>query len=145
MDDAELGQLADQIGLQTLLERHPRRRGVGAIHAILADQLVASITRSEFEAGFLVFLIANGLPRPLVNQPVPPVGECDFVWPEARLIVELDGYATHGTRRSFEADRARDRALHVAGWRVTRITWRQLRDEPERLAADLRVLLRSGA
>ncbi|CAN5606416.1 hypothetical protein BH20ACT17_BH20ACT17_15680 [soil metagenome] len=141
IDDAQLRQLADSTSLRTLLQRYPRRRGVGIINAILADYVAATITREEFEACFLAFLIANSLPRALVNHHIPPVGECDFVWPEARLIVELDGYSTHGTRRSFEADRARDRALHVAGWRVIRITWRQLRDEPKRLAADLRALL----
>jgi len=145
MDDAEVRQLADVTSLRTLLRRYPRRRGVGTINAIHADQLAATITRSDFEARFLAFLILGGLPRPLVNHHISRIGECDFVWPEARLIVELDGYATHGTRRSFEADRARDRALHVAGWRVIRITWRQLRDEPDQLAADLRALMEMPA
>jgi len=140
IDDAQLRQLADCTSLRTLLQRYPRRR-VGIISAILADYVAATVTRSEFEACFLAFLSANSLPRALVNHHISPVGECDFVWREARLIVELDGYATHGTRRSFEADRARDRALHVAGWRVIRITWRQLRDEPDQLAHDLRALL----
>lgn len=144
MDDAEVRQLADATSLQALLQRYPLRRGVGIIRAILADQRAAAITRSDFEAHFLGSVIASGLPRPLVNHHIPQVGECDFVWPTARLVIELDGYATHGTRRSFEADRARDRALQVSGWRVVRITWRQLRDGPERLAADLRALLRGA-
>ena len=141
IDDAELRQLADATSLRTLLHRYPRRRGVGIINTILADHLAATITRSDFEARFLAFLSANVLPRPLVNHQIERVGECDVVWPEARLVVELDGYATHGTRRSFETDRARDRALHVAGWRVIRVTWRQLRDQPDQLANDLRALL----
>ena len=36
---------------------------------------------------------------------------------------------------------ARDRALHVAGWRVIRITWRQIEHQPDRIADDLRRLL----
>jgi very-short-patch-repair endonuclease len=32
--------------------------------------------------------------------------EVDFLWREQRLVVETDGWATHGDRRSFEADRA---------------------------------------
>jgi hypothetical protein len=36
----------------------------------------------------------------------------------------------------------RDRALIAGGWRVARVTWRQLHDEPEALAADLRRILR---
>jgi very-short-patch-repair endonuclease len=44
-----------------------------------------------------------------------------------------------------QRDRARDRALNVAGWRVVRVTWRQLASEPEALATDLRRLLGSLA
>jgi very-short-patch-repair endonuclease len=62
--------------------------------------------------------------------------------PEHRLVAELDGYDTHGTRRAFERDRERDRKLQVAGYRVIRITWRQLTDEPDTIASELRELLR---
>ena len=58
-----------------------------------------------------------------------------------RLVAELDSYGIHTTRRNFEADRARDRALTAAGWRVVRITWRQLHHDATTLAAQLRTLL----
>ena len=67
--------------------------------------------------------------------------EVDCVWPEHRLIVELDGHATHAPIHAFEHDRARDRRLEAAGWRVIRITWRQLHEEPHLVEADLRLLL----
>jgi hypothetical protein len=67
--------------------------------------------------------------------------EPDFTWRGHRLIVELDGYETHATRAAFERDRARDRALHAQGWRVLRITWRQLDDDAQTIAAELRALL----
>jgi len=63
------------------------------------------------------------------------------MWPAHRVLVEVDGRETHGTRASVESDRARDRALTATGWRVIRVTWRQLRDEPERIARDVRALL----
>jgi hypothetical protein len=59
----------------------------------------------------------------------------------ARLIAELDSSAIHTTRRNFEEDRARDRALTAAGWRVVRITWRQLHHDATPLAAQLRTPL----
>ena len=71
--------------------------------------------------------------------------EIDCLWSEQRLIVELDGRATHGTARAFERDRERDRLLQVDGWRVVRITWRQLRDDAPAVVADLRRLLRRQA
>jgi hypothetical protein len=66
-------------------------------------------------------------------------------WLEQRLIVECDGFAADGTRRAFEDDRARDRALVVDGWRVVRITWRQLTAEPETIAGQLATLLAQPA
>ena len=65
----------------------------------------------------------------------------DFLWPAQRLIVELDGYASHGTRASFERDRARDRLLAVSGYRTVRVTWSQLHDGAAALERDLRTLL----
>ncbi|HYH89217.1 MAG TPA: DUF559 domain-containing protein [Solirubrobacteraceae bacterium] len=62
--------------------------------------------------------------------------EVDAAWPDRRLSVELDSYEFHGTRQAFENDRRRDRRLTAAGWRVMRVTWRDL-DEPGRLAAEL--------
>ena len=61
---------------------------------------------------------------------------------DQRQIVELDGWAGHKTRTAFREDRARDRRLRVAGYGVTRLTWNQLEDEPESVAADLRALLK---
>ena len=67
--------------------------------------------------------------------------EVDCAWPDARLIVELDGHAFHATRPSFEADRVRDRALQLAGFGVIRITYRELHTNRAQLARDLTTLL----
>jgi hypothetical protein len=147
VDEAERLRLGDDPSLDLLVGRHPRRRGVAALRRILADGRVgATFTRSELEERFLAFLADAGLPRPLVNVPVGLPGgarvEVDCLWPAERLVAELDGHASHATRAAFERDRARDRALQAAGWRVVRITWRQLHDEPWSLAAELRILLR---
>ena len=62
--------------------------------------------------------------------------EVDCLWAAQRLVVELDGRESHGTELTFEKDRERDRLLLVEGWRVTRITWRQLRDDAPAVIAD---------
>jgi very-short-patch-repair endonuclease len=67
--------------------------------------------------------------------------EVDLQWPDRRLAAELDGRDTHLTPLAFELDRERDRKLAVAGWRVIRITWRQVTETPDALLADLRALL----
>jgi very-short-patch-repair endonuclease len=66
------------------------------------------------------------------------------VRPGQRLVVELDGYETHGTRHAFEDDRARDRALQVQGWRIARITARQLETDAATTAGQLRALLKAS-
>jgi Protein of unknown function (DUF559) len=145
VDEAEVLRLSDTLSLDALLTRHPRRRGTRALREILAaGRLRASITRSELEDRFLAFLDGVGLPRPEVNVPLRLSGrwiEADCVWRRQRVIVELDGHASHATGAAFERDRARDRILQAAGWRVVRITWRQLHEEADALASDLGKLL----
>ena len=60
-----------------------------------------------------------------------------------KLVVELDGYETHGTRAAFARDRRRDRLLEAAGFTVIRVTSWDL-DPGEHRAAlerDLHLLL----
>jgi very-short-patch-repair endonuclease len=67
--------------------------------------------------------------------------EVDAVWQGKRLVVELDSRAHHLNPTAFEQDRVRDAALQLAGYRVLRITWRRLRDEPGRVVAELTAFL----
>jgi hypothetical protein len=114
------------------------------LREIVKGRMQATLTRSELEDRFLTFLDAYGLARPEVNADLNLDGrwfEADFFWRDQHLIVELDGHQTHGTRAAFERDRERDRILQVHGWRIIRITWRQLHDTPDAVAADLARLL----
>ena len=104
-------------------------------------QLRPTITKSELERRFLTFVERTGLPRPLTNQWLDTDLQVDFVWPEQRLIVELDSRTYHGTTAAFERDRKRDRRLVAAQWLVVRVTDRAMRVEAETLRSDLRALL----
>jgi very-short-patch-repair endonuclease len=138
---AEALRLASPTSLADLVARYPGRPGVPNVKRLIEDGITPTTTRSELERRFLTLLDAERLPRPLVNEPVDDTRHPDFRWTDHRLIVELDGFETHGTRAAFERDRARDRALMAAGWRVARITKRQLDDAPGELADELRALL----
>jgi very-short-patch-repair endonuclease len=84
------------------------------------------------------------LPAPAVNLTVAG-HEVDFFWRVERLVVEVDGFAFHRTRSSFEEDRLRDAELLAAGFSVQRVTWRQLVREPEAVVARLaQALARTG-
>lgn len=141
---AEQLRLTDPLSLHDLTTRYPRRPGLKAIKALLEEASIgARIIRSELEERFQDFLIRIGLPLPQTNVVIEGY-EVDCVWPEQRLIVELDGHATHSPTYAFELDRARDRRLEAAGWHVIRITWRQLELEADLVEADLRRLLLRG-
>jgi len=56
----------------------------------------------------------------------------DFAWPDLRIVVEVDS-SFHEVDVSLETDHGRDQDLLAEGWSVFRVTWRQLRYEPERV------------
>jgi very-short-patch-repair endonuclease len=131
--------------LEELLERHPGRRGATTLKACLGrlDRGPRGRTRSRLEARFAALLARTDLPSPDLNALLDLGGfkiQADCLWRDPRVIVELDGGKAHGTRAAFEADRERDRRLQVSGWRVIRVTWRQL-DDPDTLLRDLSRLL----
>ena len=141
-NEAEYRRLSSPTSLGALLARYPKRRGTANLRRVLENHQRNGVTRtrSELERAFLSLLDAHGLPRPRTNH-LTDHGELDATWPEERLVVEVDGWAGHGTRRAFEKDRARDRELVVAGWRVIRLTWRQLDEDGETIARQLSALL----
>lgn len=131
--------------LEEILERHPGRRGAKTIKACLhrLGRGPRGRTRSRMEIRFAALLARTDLPSPTLNALLDLDGfkvEADCLWREQQVIVELDGGEAHGTRVAFESDRERDRRLQAAGWRVIRVTWRQL-DNPIDLIADLRRIL----
>jgi very-short-patch-repair endonuclease len=128
--------------LSRLHARHGGRKGVGTLAEVLA--IGPTVTRSEAEERFLALVQKAGLPKPDVNVAV--LGrEVDFLWRPEQLVVEVDGFAFHASRRAFEADRLRDASLAAVGLRVVRVTWRQIVSEPHgviaRLAGALAVTL----
>jgi very-short-patch-repair endonuclease len=123
------------------LQPRPGRRGSGLLARVLAEHAPGSTrTRSDLEELMLSLCRSSGLPEPEVNRQIEGY-LVDFVWRDARLIVETDGWQAHGTRSAFERDRIRDAHLIALGWRVVRITARRLAREPERVAAQLARLL----
>ena len=143
--EAEIQRLGSPTSLAVLVARYPRRTGNAAVRALLAARTIGRhVTKRELELRFLTFLDAHRFPRPRTNATIPlrpKDATVDCLWPDAGLVVELDGFAVHGTRTSFEADCARDRSLQVAGYRVIRITWRHLTEDGPLLARELRSLL----
>ena len=70
--------------------------------------------------------------------------QVDFWWPRERLVVEVDGYLWHKTRRSFEEDRRRDVDRQLAGIRTARFTEPRVRFEPRAVQRAMIALLSAG-
>jgi very-short-patch-repair endonuclease len=130
LNEAEIRRLQ---GPAELLDRHPAARGTKALRTLLLDARRSH--RAPSEAEFLDFVRAHDLPLPETNVIVEGY-EADALWRGAKLIVELDGFVTHGTRRAFVRDRRRDLTLTARGWRSVRVTDDQLA-RPADLAAEL--------
>lgn len=147
INQIEVRRLTHSLSMYDLLERYPRRPGGPVLRALLDDRAEArGITRSRLEERFAALLARSDLPRPQLNASLALRGrffEVDCLWRERRVIVELDGMQAHGTDLAFEKDRERDRLLIADGWRVARVTWRQLRDDAPSVLADLRRVLRA--
>lgn len=146
--EAEVRQLTDRVSLPILLERYPGRRGTRTLRELLGSDEPVGITRNEFEEAFLALIDAHGLPRPRMNADLSLRGrfiEIDALWKRYRLAVELDSRGVHGTKKRFESDRQRDRILVAEGWKTMRVTWWQLRDEPDEIATDLKLALEQPA
>jgi len=128
--------LSDVAQIRSLLCDQGTRPGMRKLRAVLDGAEQPAFTRSEAEERFLALLRKTHLPAPGANVNVGGY-EVDFLWRAERLVVEIDGLAYHGTSWSFESDRRRDAELTAAGFRVMRVTWRQLVDEPQGLLVRL--------
>jgi very-short-patch-repair endonuclease len=145
--EAEAWEMTDRVSLPMLLERYPGRRGAKSLRALLEAPQPVGITRNDFEEAFVALVDRYAVRRPRMNAPLSIRGrffEIDALWESERVAVELDSRSIHGTRKKFESDRQRDRILIAEGWRTMHVTWRQLQEEPEAIADDLKKALGQG-
>jgi very-short-patch-repair endonuclease len=143
-EDARRRRLVTNRSLDAATTRAAGRPGAPALRALLQGERGPAFTRSAAEERLVELIRAADLPRPEHNVRVGRY-ELDVVWRDARLVVEIDGFAYHSSRRAFERDRRRDAELTAAGWTVMRVTWRQLMDEPEAVIARLAAALARAA
>jgi Protein of unknown function (DUF559)/Transcriptional regulator, AbiEi antitoxin len=144
VDQAEVRQIFDLRAVEEVLSRADGRQGAGALKQVLADYDGPALTEEELEERFFMLCREASVPRPAVNVWI-TLGDgvayrADFMWRDERLIVETDGWGSHGTRQAFEHDRRRDRLLQLAGWDVVRFTWRNVEREPDEVRATIAAL-----
>lgn len=141
MSEAERTHRLDVRAIEGALRRTRGRHGPGHAHVRRALHELAhhgaTLTRSTLEVAFLKLIRDANLPRPTMNATVEE-REVDAYWPARRLAVELDGYAFHHDRRSFQRDRTKANALTLAGVTVLRFTHDDVVRRPAAVARHLR-------
>jgi predicted transcriptional regulator of viral defense system len=93
IEEAERRDLFDLRAVERVLARRAHVPGTRRLKRVLAAYRGPAPTRSELERLFLELVRRAGIPLPLVNTIVAGL-EVDFYWPDARLVVELDGART---------------------------------------------------
>ncbi len=146
VSEAEVRRVLNHDAVRRLVNARRGRRGVARLRMVI-DEIhpLTKWTRSDMEIAFLNMCERAQLPRPEVNVTLHPGGHStmpDFLWRDAKLIVEADSRGFHDTGSAFESDREREQRLQLAGWRVSRCTWRQIEREPRRLTEAIRGLLK---
>ena len=137
--DAQVAGVVAEEQIAELLRRAGRHPGAVRLGAIVAER--PGLTRAESERILRRLLRAAGLPQPEADAPLLGRYRADFLFRAHRLVLEVDGFGTHGHRQAFEHDRRRNAALTAAGFSVMQITWRQLHDEPVAVVARIAAAL----
>jgi very-short-patch-repair endonuclease len=130
--------LTNRSKLLTLIARYPGRPGTRRLRQLL--DATPARTRSPPERRLLALTRKARLPEPRVNAHL-HAWEVDFLWPDHRLVVEVDALSTHTSPRDFERDRRKDAELTLRGFTVVRITRRQIDEGPEAVIAQLAAFL----
>jgi hypothetical protein len=123
-----------------------RRRWPGVTAAAAAVAMADGRAESPAESVARVLLLPH-LPglvpqHRITDERGRVVARVDLADLGRRLAIEVDGKRWHAGAQMVAKDRARDRLLERLDWRTERITWHELRAEPEALVA--RVLERAA-
>jgi hypothetical protein len=86
-----------------------------------------------------------GLPTPRCQVKLRKAGggiaRVDLFWDRGRLVAELDGHASHATRRQRQSGAERAARLELSGWRVLAFTYEDVTERPGYVVATIRAHL----
>ena len=125
-------------------DRKARRRGAGALRSEL-ERLghIGGPAPSVLESRMARVFRISGLPEPRAERVAGPDGRyrIDYTYDRVRLAIELYGYLSHSSPAQLKKDTTRQNELTINGWTVLIFTWRDVTDEPGRVAAQIRAAL----
>jgi hypothetical protein len=133
--------------LTGVLSRMPKRgrAGTGTISRLLKRGAPDPDIKSELERRALQLFRRWRIPVPQCQYRVieqnRSFGVVDFAWPSEKVIVEAEGFRFHSGRTAWESDIDRYNALVLQGWRVVRLTWKDLANQGRSFAENLSRML----
>jgi very-short-patch-repair endonuclease len=141
-------RLASPAVIRRSLARHSKRgrHGSVALRASLNRWLEAELP-PDSELEIRMAELARDHRLPALDFHTSAAGfEVDFLVRGSKVVIECDGWGVHGLQRSqFEFDRLRDAELSAAGYIVVHVTWRQIVEEPAKVAARILQVVRRWA
>jgi very-short-patch-repair endonuclease len=128
-NELRMRNLVSNDELVDVARRNPRHPGA-RILLELAEASSGEAKRSVFEVEWPRFARRYGLPKYEMNVHVAGA-RVDVLFTPDRLVVELDGWATHGTRQAYQRDRMQDaHILATSGIPTVRITRDAFKADP---------------
>ena len=110
-------------------------RGRNAAVARRRFELLDARAANAFESCARALLIQAGVtgfvPQVSISHNGVWIGRVDLAHLTLRIVIECDGFETHGTLAAMTADATRHTWLVSAGWRPLRFTWHQVMFQPD--------------
>jgi very-short-patch-repair endonuclease len=93
-----------------------------------------AVPLTVLERQFLKVVRSGGLDEPekqvTVESDSSKTWRLDFVYPQHKVLIEVDGRRWHAGRQQARSDRHRDNVMNVRGWVVLRFTWEDVMNDP---------------
>lgn len=138
---AERTPLTSPSKLKRYLDESKGANGIDQARRALKYVVAEARSPREIEFALMMFLHRKdqgfGIPQAPLNERIylekryahldhRKYFECDFLWREAKLVVEYDSEFAHSTRQSRERDASKRNALSVLGYTILTVTTGQL-------------------
>ncbi|MGB8858355.1 MAG: DUF559 domain-containing protein, partial [Ilumatobacteraceae bacterium] len=134
-------RVASPAAIRAVLFRHAKRgrHGVTALRTALESWLDDELPPdSELEAAMNRLVVDHRLP-PVQFHAIVVGFEVDFLVTGSNVVIECDGWGSHGLNRDqFEFDRIRNSEVVAAGFAIVHVTWKQLHTDPRAAAERIR-------
>jgi hypothetical protein len=117
----------------------PGKPGIRALRAALKDLGVGRFTPSQLERRARALFRSYGLPEPLVEVKFGEHGEyrLDFYWPEADLVIEVDGWSIHAAPGARRRDFRKQNRIVIGNHWILRYDWYDVVEDAKRTAEEV--------